>query len=66
MLTNPQKMGERFQFFTMLNHSRLTRPEQSEGGEKMAPVPKKAPTPLVKSVARDPPWVPTETALQRL
>ncbi|XP_035630161.1 protein arginine methyltransferase NDUFAF7, mitochondrial-like [Oncorhynchus keta] len=40
MLTNPQKMGERFQFFTMLNHSRLTRPEQSEGGEKMAPVPK--------------------------
>uniref|UniRef100_A0A674AQD0 Protein arginine methyltransferase NDUFAF7 n=1 Tax=Salmo trutta TaxID=8032 RepID=A0A674AQD0_SALTR len=27
MLTNPQKMGERFQFFTMLNHSRLTRPE---------------------------------------
>ncbi|XP_029534834.2 protein arginine methyltransferase NDUFAF7, mitochondrial-like [Oncorhynchus nerka] len=34
MLTNPQKMGERFQFFTMLNHSRLTRPEQSEGGEK--------------------------------
>ncbi|CDQ59217.1 unnamed protein product [Oncorhynchus mykiss] len=46
MLTNPQKMGERFQFFTMLNHSRLTSPEQSEGGEKMAPVPKKAPTPL--------------------
>lgn len=49
MLTNPQKMGERFQFFTMLNHSRLTRPEaeQSEGGgEKMAPVPKKALTPL--------------------
>lgn len=34
MLTNPLKMGERFQFFTMLNHSRLTRPEpeQSEGG----------------------------------
>ncbi|KAK6297254.1 hypothetical protein J4Q44_G00318370 [Coregonus suidteri] len=41
MLTNPQKMGERFQFFTMLNHSRLTRPEpeQSEGGEKKAPAP---------------------------
>uniref|UniRef100_A0A674AQE9 Protein arginine methyltransferase NDUFAF7 n=1 Tax=Salmo trutta TaxID=8032 RepID=A0A674AQE9_SALTR len=30
MLTNPQKMGERFQFFTMLNHSRLTRPEPDQ------------------------------------
>uniref|UniRef100_A0A4W5QVC6 Protein arginine methyltransferase NDUFAF7 n=1 Tax=Hucho hucho TaxID=62062 RepID=A0A4W5QVC6_9TELE len=38
MLTNPLKMGERFQFFTMLNHSRLTRPEQSKRGKKMAPV----------------------------
>nr|XP_013999513.1 unnamed protein product [Salmo salar] len=46
MLTNPLKMGERFQFFTMLNHSRLTRPEQSKGGKKMAPVPKKGPAPL--------------------
>ncbi|XP_064781600.1 protein arginine methyltransferase NDUFAF7, mitochondrial [Oncorhynchus masou masou] len=48
MLTNPLKMGERFQFFTMLNHNRLTRPEpeQSKGGEKMAPVPKKGPAPL--------------------
>ncbi|XP_029508022.2 protein arginine methyltransferase NDUFAF7, mitochondrial [Oncorhynchus nerka] len=46
MLTNPLKMGERFQFFTMLNHSRLTRPEQSKGGKKMAPAPKKGPAPL--------------------
>ncbi|XP_041722011.1 protein arginine methyltransferase NDUFAF7, mitochondrial isoform X1 [Coregonus clupeaformis] len=48
MLTNPLKMGERFQFFTMLNHSRLTRtePEESKGGKKMAPVPKKGPAPL--------------------
>uniref|UniRef100_A0A4W5R2Q4 Protein arginine methyltransferase NDUFAF7 n=1 Tax=Hucho hucho TaxID=62062 RepID=A0A4W5R2Q4_9TELE len=46
MLTNPLKMGERFQFFTMLNHSRLTRPEQSKRGKKMAPVPKMGPAPL--------------------
>uniref|UniRef100_A0A6Q2XUA3 Protein arginine methyltransferase NDUFAF7 n=1 Tax=Esox lucius TaxID=8010 RepID=A0A6Q2XUA3_ESOLU len=48
MLTNPAKMGERFQFFTMLNHIRLTGPEpkQPELGAKMAPVPRKAPAPL--------------------
>uniref|UniRef100_A0A8C7PKZ3 Protein arginine methyltransferase NDUFAF7 n=1 Tax=Oncorhynchus mykiss TaxID=8022 RepID=A0A8C7PKZ3_ONCMY len=38
MLTNPQKMGERFQFFTMLNHSRLTSPEQSKGAPTPLPV----------------------------
>lgn len=42
MLTSPAKMGERFHFFSLLQHSRLTKPKRTEGlklEKKKSPVP---------------------------
>lgn len=41
VLTNPTKMGERFHFFSLLHHSRLTKPRRPEGLklEKKSPAP---------------------------
>ncbi|KAG9336122.1 hypothetical protein JZ751_002469 [Albula glossodonta] len=39
MLTNPEKMGERFKFFAMLAHGRLAPPSPAETGKKRAPAP---------------------------
>ncbi|XP_054474192.1 protein arginine methyltransferase NDUFAF7, mitochondrial [Anoplopoma fimbria] len=41
MLTNPDKMGDRFHFFGLLHHSRLSKPTRAEGLklEKKSPAP---------------------------
>ncbi|KAL4649004.1 NADH dehydrogenase ubiquinone complex I, assembly factor 7 isoform X2 [Arapaima gigas] len=39
MLTNPKKMGERFKFFALLAHSRLSQPVEGQGTVKKAPGP---------------------------
>ncbi|XP_028997725.1 protein arginine methyltransferase NDUFAF7, mitochondrial [Betta splendens] len=42
VLTNPAKMGERFHFFSLLHHSRLTKPRTPEGlklEKKRSPAP---------------------------
>ncbi|KAL2081843.1 hypothetical protein ACEWY4_021661 [Coilia grayii] len=41
MLVNPQKMGERFQFLTLLHHRRLATPEEGEGMKR-----RRGPAPL--------------------
>ncbi|XP_070705567.1 protein arginine methyltransferase NDUFAF7, mitochondrial [Pempheris klunzingeri] len=43
MLTNPDKMGERFHFFGLLHHSRLAKPKRPEG---LALEKKRSPAPL--------------------